>query len=401
MKFLKNWLFGPPSKTQYAKSFMSELRRAGRSDVPTYDDENFRLKFASGEELNLSNMYQEYCQVPRKDQSAHLRRIVQGIVASHDELPELFDEARGNLRPKIWLRSTMTNLELQCRLQGKDAFDSPNYPLGTHLVSAVVYDLPTTMRSLTSDDLEKWGVSYYEAMEAACDNLRESSIGFSRIGDNFYTPITGDNYDASRVLLTDKIQEWDVVGDHVAMIAQRDALYVTGTDDEISLKIMVELTESTMKDQPRPLSPFPLRLVDGEWEDWELPRDHPAYSQLEQLQTQFLGEIYADQKQLLDAIHEKENDGPFVATFSGIQHQETKLVSSYCVWSKDVDSLLPKTQLVMFASEAGVDASGEWDRVAAIVGELMELDEAYYPCRYRVTQYPSPDQLAAIGKMES
>lgn len=380
---------------------MAELRRAGRAEVPVYEESAFRLKFSSGEELNLSNLYQEHCLVPRRQQAAHLRRIVQGMVASHDDLPESFDEVRSNLRPKIWLRSTMTNLELQSRLEGKDSFATPYYPLGTHLVSGLVYDMPTTMRSLTDDDLEKWGVSYYEAMEAACDNLREGSAGFSRIGDHFFSPITGDNYDASRVLLTDKILEWDVVGDHVAMVAQRDALYVTGTDDELSLKIMVDLTESTMKEQPRPLSPFPIRLVDGEWEDWNLPRSHPSVTKLEQLQVQFLGEVYADQKGLLDAIHQKEGDGPFVASYSGVQDDKTELVRSYCVWGCDVVSLLPKTQLIMFAGEKGIDASGEWDKVATIVGDLLQPDDTYYPIRYRVTQYPTPEQLAAIGKIRT
>jgi hypothetical protein len=286
-------------------------------------------------------------------------------------------------------------------LDGKEGFSNPYYPLGTHLVSGLVYDLPTTMRSLDDDTLEKWGVSYYEAMEAACDNLRESSVGFSRIGDHFYSPITGDNYDASRVLLTDKILEWDVVGDHVAMVAQRDALYVTGMDDELSLKVMVDLTESTMNEQPRPLSPFPIRLVDGEWEDWNLPRSHPSFTKLEQLQVQFLGGIYADQKELLDAIHEKEGDGPFVATYSGVRDDKTELVQSYCVWGCDVDSLLPKTQLIMFASEKDIDASGEWNKVARIVGDLLQPDETYYPIRYRVTQYPTPEQLAAIGKIRT
>lgn len=108
----------------------------------------------------------------------------------------------------------------------------------------------------------------------------------------------------------------------------------------------------------------------------------------------------AEQKELLDAVHEKEQDGPFVASYSGIQKKGSDEVLTYCVWGKDVDSLLPKTQLVMIVGPSGPEAIGEWDLVAEVVGDLMELDENLYPVRYRVKAFPTQEQLDAIGKLE-
>lgn len=400
MNFLKKLFFGPPSQDQFAKALMAGFRRAGDQRRFQYDKENCRLTVASGEEINLTNLYQEHCQVPPGDRPAHLARVIQGFLAGKDELPDSFDDARPNLRPKIWLRASMVNIDLRLRLAGKDAFESPYYPLGEHLVSTIVYDMPTAMRSLSQSDFEKWGVTYYEAMEAAIQNLMETSIAYSKIGDRFHSAISGDNYDSSRLLLKDQITSWDVLGDHVAMVPQRDALYVTGSKDDTGLKILLDLTESTLKDQPRPLSPIPLRLVDGEWEDWRIPKSHELFPRFQKLELEFFGGLYAEQKELLDALHEKEQDGPFVASYSGIQKKGSDDVLTYCVWGRDVDSLLPKTQLVFFVGPEGAAAIGEWDRVAKVVGDLMELDESLYPVRYRVREFPSAEQLQAIGTME-
>ena len=290
-----NWLFGPPTRDQFAKMLIAEFRRAGDTRDHQYDKAEFRLTNSGGGQTNLGNLFHEYCQLPRRQRKTYLRGIVRGFVTAKDDLPETFDEARPNLRPKVWTRATFAALELKERLEGTKQMDVPLYPLGSHLVTTVVYDLPTSMRSISSSDFEDWGVSYYEAMEVACENLLESSIAFSQIGDGFYSAVSGDSYDSARILLRDRVLSWEVTGDHVAMIPQRDAMYVTGSDDDLGLKIMFSLTEATLRDEARPLVPIPLRLVDGEWEDWMVPRSHELFTQFHELETNYLGGIYAEQ----------------------------------------------------------------------------------------------------------
>lgn len=323
-----------------------------------------------------------------------------GFVSSKDELPASFDEARPNLRPKIWPRATFTELQLRQRIAGGKEIDVPLYLLGSHLVTTVVYDLPNSMRSLSQEDFENWNVSYYEAMEAACENLKEASVAYSKIGDGFYSAVSGDSYHSSRILLKDQIAEWDVVGDKVAMVPQRDSLFVTGSEDDVSLKIMLSLTETTIAEQPRPLCPIPLRLVDDEWEDWMVPRSHELYRSYKDLEANFLGGLYADQKSLLDQLHEKDGVDIFVASFSGIKKESTGETLSYCLWSKGVDTLLPKTQLLMLGAGQESVSICEWERVFEVVGDLMELDDDLYPARYRVTEFPSDAQIAEIGTIE-
>ena len=91
---------------------------------------------------------------------------------------------------------------------------------------------------------------------------------------------------------------------------------------------------------------------------------------------------------------------PFVASFSAIQREEDDQVFSYCVWGDGVDSLLPRTQLVMLATKDHETRCGEWEHVASVVGDLMEADDSYYPTRYRVRSFPSQEQLEEIGNLE-
>ncbi|MCA9121215.1 MAG: hypothetical protein H6822_21795 [Planctomycetaceae bacterium] len=393
--------FGPPSKKQFAKALIGGLRRIGDTGTIIYDAENFRLLRTDREHVtNLSNIYQEHCSLPRSERRSHLLRLVHSLLIDHESIPDDFSQARSNLRPKIWLRSMFVNMELEAKLKGSKAIDLPLYPIGEHLYSSLVYDLPTSMASISHETLENWGVSYYEAMECACQNLDESTIAWGKIGDNFHSAVSGDNYDSSRVLLLDRIRSFDVIGNPVAMVAQRDAMYVTGSDDESGLGIMLALTEKTLAEEPRPLSPLPMQLVEGEWVDWMPERDHPLYPKFALLETNFLGGLYAEQKELLNAVNEQTSeDDAFVASFSGLQNDAGD-VKSYCVWGAGVHTLLPKTQYIMLSTENGLVASGKWDTVQRHVGDLMRPAKGLYPIRYRVREFPSQQQLADIGKVD-
>jgi hypothetical protein len=87
----------------------------------------------------------------------------------------------------------------------------------------------------------------------------------------------------------------------------------------------------------------------------------------------------------------------FVASFSGIRKEGSEDLLSYCVWSKSVRTLLPKTNLIAFND--GQDTTlCEWDRVEDVVGSLMEKIPDLYPERYRVDDFPSDEQMALIGE---
>lgn len=394
--------FGKPSKQKFANQLMKQIETIDGVCLLRYDAENFQLIRTDGDgQVNLANIYEEHCSLPRNERKQHLIALASVFSHSEDELPDDFEEAKSNLRPKIWNRSTFTFLELKARIEGGKTPDVPLYPVGSHLYSSLVYDTENAMRSISSEDLEKWGTTYYGANEIARQNLEESSIAWTRIGDHFHSALSGDNYDSSRVLLLDRIRSFEVIGEHVAIVPQRDAMYIAGSEDESSLAIMLELTRKTIEEDPRPLCPLPMVLRNDEWLDWRPPKNHVLRPQFDDLELHFLGGLYSDQKELLNELFQVDVDeAAFVSDFSAIQQEDTNQLQSYCVWGRDVDSLLPRTQHIVFADDSGVLASGEWEHVASFVGNLMEEVEDYYPTRYRVREFPSSEQLASIGRNE-
>ena len=87
-----------------------------------------------------------------------------------------------------------------------------------------------------------------------------------------------------------------------------------------------------------------------------------------------------------------------VAAFSVIQMPDGR-VSTSCVWTKGIDTLLPRTSRVAFGEVGkGIVGEAEWDNVTKVMGELLEETELY-PSRFRVRSYPSEAQLDAIRKM--
>jgi hypothetical protein len=98
---------------------------------------------------------------------------------------------------------------------------------------------------------------------------------------------------------------------------------------------------------------------------------------------------------------EEPREDIFVASFGVLQDKETANIHSYCVWSKTVDTLLPKAEEVYFVvvhgKEGGdVVARADWERVVKVVGGLM-TPQGMYPERYRVTKFPTKKQLAKLN----
>jgi hypothetical protein len=111
------------------------------------------------------------------------------------------------------------------------------------------------------------------------------------------------------------------------------------------------------------------------------------------LQLQSIGRGYAEQKEMLDETTDKDT---FVASFSIAQHPETGDFMTYCVWPRDTLTLLPHTDRIAFMQEGKGPLLAEWDRVVEVMGGLMEPMDIY-PQRFQVSDFPTEEQLAAIG----
>ena len=113
---------------------------------------------------------------------------------------------------------------------------------------------------------------------------------------------TGDSYDATRLILTNLIEQLEVEGTPVAMVPNRNTLLVTGSESEVGVKMMVELASRELMENARPLIATALIFRDGQWEDWQVPEDHPSWEDYRRCVLGFQQFEYDNQKKMLDQI---------------------------------------------------------------------------------------------------
>jgi len=404
-----DFLFGPPSRDNFAKLVMIELQRKGKSQSLKYDSEKFMIERADEGFVNLANLYHEYCQAPRTQRSKVLDRFVRGCLGTTSfELPEDFDDIHPDLLPVVRSRFYLESVILQSRARGGEGVAVPQQPIGDHLSLSLVYDLPQAMRSIIQDDLDKWAITFYEAVEAAKNNLEQiGNVAFASLqgqANGVYISATGDNYDASRLIMLDLVRKMPVRGDYIAMVPNRDTLVITGAEDAAGLEVMCKVAEDSFQ-KPRPISTVALRLIGDEWESWLPDGDSPSHTRLHELRLRTIGMEYNDQKELLDQIHQQTGEDLFVASFSAVKQKDSGRITSYSVWSEGVDTLLPETDDVILlrpdlaSDNVAIVAAGSFQRVRDVACDLMQPIGSY-PERYRVSEFPSERQLTEIGKRQ-
>lgn len=207
-----------------------------------------------------------------------------------------------------------------------------------------------------------------------------------------------DGYDASRLQLTDMIRQFKLRGNPIAMIPSRENLVVVGSEDAEGVSRMLKMANEAVK-QPHAISGIALRLVGEDWVPWLPDVSHPLYKGFQRFHLQTLGQNYAEQKELLDKLYQKTGKDIFVASFSVTQAKDGT-VRSWAAWAADVtDAMLPKTDVLLLGrSGGGKPRMVQWQKAMDVAGDLLEpLD--IYPFRYRVREFPTEKQLAAMGDM--
>lgn len=384
---------GKPTLDSFANELMAGIRKAGSNEEFDYEPSRMVInRLRDGKQfaqIGLSNMFQAYSNAPKSERAKLMGIFVRATLGVDRQLPEDYEVAKVDLRPRLWSRASIESLNNQGT--GPDLI---TIPVGSHIFASIVYDWPESVQSILPSQIENWGVTPYQALEDAISNLSEATDGFMAVGDHLCTFITGDTYDACRMLLPNWLERMELKGRKIAMAPNRDAVLFTGEDDEKGLAMMTAMAEDAIE-APYPLAAVPLVWEDGEWQDWMPPADHPSRSAFEQLRSKWIGPIYTEQQESLAARFEEKGEDVFIASFSASQRPDGSL-ASYCVWGEGVEALIPETEKIVIMRESGMAAVGSFERVKEVVGDLLE-DSGLYPTRWRTRGFPNDDQIERIG----
>lgn len=391
-----------PDKDEFARSLVVRIYQAGEKSDIDYDRKEFCLR-GGGKAVThkLRGAYRNYCHAD--DLLARERLLSQEIRDWFAYLPKTpgdFEDVKPDLLPVIRSRAQLEFHAMRAEVEGNEQYRWPYQVFGEHFGVAIVYDLPRAMRPVQQTALDAWGITFYEALEIAKENLR--AIPSTFIGptkdDGVYLSDTRDSYDAARLLLPELIQQFHILGDPVAMMPTRGSLLVLGSEDVKRLVGIVKGADRALG-SPLYISGIALHYNGEEWVPWLPPPSHPAHIGFRGLQIRTWQHEYSEQEDLLDTLYAKDGESVDLAPYTGVQHPDGRPFSCTIWGPDDNSSLLPKTDLVLFGQGSEeMPRASEWDRVVQQAGELVEALDVYPP-RYRVCGFPSEKQLAAMGNV--
>jgi len=383
-----------PSREGFARLVMKTLSNAG-ADSPHYEQAEFSVRIGKRDNvIFLENSYVNYCAADRQERKAILLRL--GSFVSPNEIPQDFGTASPCLMPMVRDASYFSLVELHMRALGRDVskLSCPTMPIAGGLVVALAYDTEHSIQHVNNESLSRWGVSLDEALRRAKANLRDRTdlAHIMEEGPGTYRGRWGDSHESARILLTDFIYGLPLAGEPIAFVPNRNQLWVTGTRNDAGLTALLEIGEEAHF-APHPISPNLFLLEDGAWVLYT-PENPNARNALVALKRRREAVDYGQQKESLDVIHQKEGTDLFVASFSVFEGKDGDRYSA-CVWSNGVDTLLPKTDRILFMEDQNAKRYHlvKWDAAVGVVGDLMEEYLHFLPTRYRVRQFPNEKQI--------
>ena len=402
MEFLDK-LLGAPTMDKLVRDVTRELQARQAQELrfdPALSEMTFRLH-GGQMRLFLGNLLRDLQRSPRAARPGVFNRFLDALMSSEIKDAETYADARPLLLPVVRRRADMGIVTLSASSGWGDTdsdFVPAMKPLVDDLVIVLVYDRPTSTGYVNARELPKWGVSFEQALADALDNLRglPEHGGWQQIGQGVWSGQWDNDYDSSRILLPDLIHRLDV-RDPVVSVPFRNALLVTAAANEAGIALMAEVIAAQSEANQRWLSFKLLRLDDRQWvphaplvavDAWHL------------LNLRNESSVNEKQKELLDALHTRRGVELFVASYQTLTREDLGNLS-FSVWAEQVDTLLPRTEFIIFNAR-GRDAARpllvRWNEAVAVVGELMEPTD-HAPERLRVRRFPDEAQFARLKEL--
>ncbi len=410
------WWAGTPSKAAVARRAMRVVAAQGASDVSFDAKRDIVQCVVAGHVsvMSLANLHADVMRAPRGHRDEVVRRFVQAVVLPQcHEPPATFEQARARLVPIVRTRADDALAVLSTdRLATRGGSAEPRgsarmaaRPIAGDLIAGIAYDSPQAMQRITADQLARWGVTLEQALDEAAQNLRAMPEhgGWRALEGGVWSGEWGDSYESSRVLLPDLIHRLGVA-DPVALVPLRHVLLVASARDEVALAAMAAAARRLIDDHTRWLSLQPIALTAAGWQLFTPPEAlRTAFDDLRCIED---ASTYGEQNTLLEESNERQGLDVYVAKVSVMQHREGGPLTSWCVWSQGVDTLLPRTGLVVFnrVAPGGTGAEREhlavrWEDVQAIAGGLM-TPTGLEPPRWRSNGFPDATQWLRLKAAE-
>jgi hypothetical protein len=274
------------------------------------------------------------------------------------------------------------------------------------LVNAVGIDSENSFQYVADSHARDWGVDIDAIFTAARENGEQyfDVSDAEPYGDGavpMWHVAKDDDYETSRILVPGWLASFEgkVAGRPVAILPSRSRLIIGGDGDERSLAQLIESARREYDASPRSISPalytvgaqdavVPLVLPSGHALAMEVAVGHAVLAMSE----------YNAQQQHLQALL---GDDIYVGEVTAIKGDG--IVFTYTTWAKDVPSLLPAADYIVFA---GLGADGDatirvpWKVALELAGDSLCFEPGHDLPRWRTERWPDAatfEKLRARG----
>jgi len=396
------------SEADYAKLLIAELEKhpaiaagSGSGSAAPYTFDAAKSLVTDGNaQISTTNLYAEYLKTPPAERATAIARVAASFSGSHDESADKLETVRGQLLPAV--RAGMYfDYALQMKATDEPPKDAAVFaPIGEVTGAGIAVDREASMMIATQKQLETWGVTLEQAMEIATKNLAANGVPFREVQPGLWTSPAHDNYDSSRIFLYEEIAKLKLRGTVVAVIPNRDTLYLASADDGKALLAMADLADKA-SEEPRPIHTVPLCLTGRTWKDCEPGPTPEVKRRMHALATTGRQSLYAEQK---EPLQERLGDDVFVASYTVVQTRDGTQVASYATWTKTVPTLLPHADFIGFIELDGTEPDLKpnmigmvpWDRVMKLLGARLRPDGRSPPRWSTGDYFPTKAELASL-----
>lgn len=346
----------------------------------------------------LDNLYADTREVPPEARP----HIIQRFLASlRHEGPDShpWEDARQRLLPVLRAAtfglSQLAQLEEDRELVGRHTLP--------FLRELLVVDLPESAMFVQRRHLQEWGVDEAEAFAAAHENLAGLSLDGVELYDREPSPIwsidSGDTYETSRVLRPGFLASFAgrVEGRPIAILPERSSVLIAGDANPATVARLCESGEREYEAATRRLTPALYTVDDaGRVVPYLRPGDDALAQRVRLSHVRLALSEYASQKEALDKLHEDKGLDIFVATLSAVARKKDGRPITWCVWSQDVDALLPRSDVVAVHTGSEDVFMVPWEDVQRLApGCLTPVPDAWPP-RHRTTASATPEVLERL-----
>lgn len=384
-----------------ARRLIEEFRALGETRRAEYDAQKrlIYLLESDGKRAVTVNMHHLRHEIERTPKSQHdeiYRRHGRGTLAAGGAPAGSFEATRGRLGILLKDATYPAYIELMNRVEhGAEKADALIWrPVAADVIACCINETEGSLSFLKQSDLDRWQVDSDQVFAQASANLRARGFeqGSSASAYFFNAP---DSYIAARVLCEDKIRALPLRGLPVAVVPDRDTLFMVGSDDEEGIANLARLVANQLAEASRHISARPLVLTPQGWREFE-PQSSAKVA-FGNLARQMDANNWTAYQELLEKDLAARGDDVFVAKLSVLSKQGDDAFFTAIVWCKGVNSIFPAADRVhFFEAKAEPIRVASWEAVLRVMGSDMRKLEGL-PERYRVNAFPSAEQLVAMG----